>query len=452
MASNNCSRLDTNTFRLSTLPQNQLSFIHSAPAGTPPGNHATSLQHLSFNLGPSFQSNSMLYDEIGPPSSACVAPDIRRHSLDYVNRWQFTLESDSSSSSYAIPPDAYYETNSNSSHTEQSGTNCINDRTGVDAIVTVTDDSEGSMSSVATTTTTSCMWLSNTPVTITQCDRSPWGHRDTFGDGGMFPLSPLESSEVSRSPLSSEDLPEGFSESETDENSSLSSIPCVVVHESHTPSDQNKNTLSGQTFELDSNDCVRERIQPPVPESPPTLHHFPPFFPIARNSSTSKITRQDEREYLQTLSNCSRGDSPPDSLLDGRGTDGDNSRSSSSSSGCTDISKYSGDYDRDPAYMRLLLGQVRPLLPGNASPEMLNEDYNGQERADSGMASLYREALSPTGGLPVSTCIGNLYRSTHSSGQYKSLNSLTLEAESMYVRVCHNQHCHCRLFQRCCTD
>ena len=447
MPSNNSNGLDTSTFPLSTLPQNQLSFIHSAPAASPTGNHAASLQHLSFNLGPSFQSNSTLYDEIGPPSISRDAPDIRRHSLDYVNRWQFTVESDSSSSSYAIPPDAYWD---ETSHIEESGTSCITDRTCVDAVVTVTDDSEGSMSSATTTSTTSCMWLSNTPITIAQCDRSPWGHRDTFGDGGIFPLSPLESSEVSRSPLSSEDLPEGFSESETDDNSLLSSIPCVVVRESHTPSDQNKNTLSGQTFELDSNDC---RIQLPVPESPPTLHNFSPFFP---NSSTSKIiTRENEREYLQTPPNCSRGDSPPDmdeSLLDSRGTDGDNSRSSSSSSGCTDISKYSGDYDRDPAYMRLLLGQVRPLLPGNASPEMLSEDYNGQQRADSGMDSLYREGLSPTGGVPVSTCIGNLYRSTHSSGHYKSLNNLTLDAESMYVHVCHNQHCHCRLFQKCCTD
>ena len=417
---------NTKCYDVSTLPQHAVTFVQSAPDSGTSG-FATSLQHLSFNLGPSFESNNTLYDEIGPPEGSGL-PDIRRGSHDYVNTWQFTVsDSTSAASGSALPQDTSSSNENLSCGIEMpiqlANPNCQNGKIVANDVVVGTD---GTMS-------TADLWFgNNSPIVISQGPHHPWEEGDntddgTFGNRNVFLFSPVESSQTSGSMFFMEELPEDFSEDESEDDTSLNDsttdASCIVVRESHFPNSLPVNTLNGQSFELSSTSPVRS--------SKPLLSGLD-----SSESSTSSSTELVEhslscREPLpMTCTGTQESPSSSNKSL-GEEREGDNSRSSSSSSGCTDISKYSGDYDRDPAYMRLLLSRMGV---GLTTPGTLNDEFSGGEvRADSGMESLYTEA---TASLPpaVTNSMGNI-TSTGSNGQYKSLNNLTLEPDSLYMHT-----------------
>jgi hypothetical protein len=93
----------------------------------------------------------------------------------------------------------------------------------------------------------------------------------------------------------------------------------------------------------------------------------------------------------------------------------DNTRSSSSSSsGCTDLSKYSGDYERHPDYMKMICNRLSAI-----PPSIVNERRGG---VDSGLD-----------GYSDPSCYLRPKEVTASG--YKSLNSLTKDISGDYSKL-----------------
>ena len=391
--------------------------------------NAISLQHLTFNLGSVYVSNNTLYDEIGPPEGY---PDIPRGSHDYVNYPQFTLQSSRTSDAYTLPPDTRSSGGNLSCYIEMSSSSNAVDLNQGNTIP--------NNSTLKTMSTTSNLWFGRHSPLLVVSQSDPQGHNDngTFGDGDLFSFSPQEPSETSGSVFLGEELGDDFSEGESGENSSQTVSCCLIIQERSTEPDPlvQVNTLSGQKISLgttattslidnDDNDDDDDQNSFYSQQNSALLSHDTQ---LTGNSSclTNRETCDDSLLPLCRIST---------DLL----ADNDNSRSSSSSSGCTDISKYSGDYDRDPAYMRMLLSRVRPHPLGQANPnELVNNDATGEIRADSGMESLYTTLpLSPDDGSK-----GDCLPPHSSSSIYKSLNNLTLEPESQYMQPhhCYGHH------------
>ncbi|XP_019854290.1 PREDICTED: uncharacterized protein LOC100641558 isoform X2 [Amphimedon queenslandica] len=209
----------------------------------------------------------------------------------------------------------------------------------------------------------------------------------------------------------------------------------IVCHQSGPSSAQIRQTcsLTEQSFSLGGSATCHNRIVPAVVGE---LHvdvdyaHPSDFVLPANeridegrarkptNSSTESLTTS-----LQILFS--------ENERDGRdsATDDDNLRSSSSSSGCTDLSKYSGDYERDPNYMRALLVRrgVEEEVPHQRSA--LSPTQERQENLDSGMDGLF---YLPS--LPDDVEKQSLTYSSSSSDTYKSLESLTRNPSPVYMK------------------
>lgn len=113
--------------------------------------------------------------------------------------------------------------------------------------------------------------------------------------------------------------------------------------------------------------------------------------------------------------------------------------SSSSSSGCTDLSKYSGDYERDPDYMRALVTKMinddSQHLVAHGQPSLCLNEEEQEERTlndrdliglDSGMDGLY-SGLDSAPSLDQSQLWS-------SSDDYKSLENLTRNPSPVYMK------------------
>lgn len=393
------------------------SVIRSGPINRTGSSYAMSLQHLAFNLS-SFQSSNTIYDEIDAPGLMAEV-DIARESHDYVNGNQrYTLMSDATNQSNAIPPNTQdsedlscciegtpehllynnHQNDTNSESTASESSSHIDD----DAMTTTL---ESDTTTITTTGGDEWYGTSNSPLAIVpqSAGNIPWGdgstNPDTLDNQELF--LPSLSPSVSYHSVSSEG--QGFLEYEDDQTSGSATGQQLPITQS--TSVEPTNTLSGQTFGLTTpisntnSGQMGVAIDSRFIGASSTIKSMNLLFPNVAND----LTKDDSFGLNNT----------------------NDSRSSSATSGCTDISKYSGDYDRDPAYMRLILSRVRPRLPGHTSLEVSNEDLREQEvRADSGMESLYTD---PT----VVTHPSSMLH-TNSSDLYKSLNSLTMDPETLY--------------------
>ena len=395
---------------ITKLPDHQVTFVHSAPLNNTT-RHAMSLQHLSFNLSPSFESNNTLYDEIGPPRG--LLPDIMRGSHDYVNRWQFTLQSDSTDASYVLPP-------SDAHQGSQELSCCIEMPPHVDDTDDITSDNDAGDN----TGSDGSVWFNQHSPLIVSQSNVPWQGNDTLDctpDADPPEADVLINiEECSESVCLSQDLPEVYSEGESDDSNSNC---CVIVRENDSSILQ-RNTLDGQMFELNL-ECAGNDdslLNSRFLSDSRTLH--------SDSSPTENRLTFCQNPPIHISSICDLPVHLPKNTKPLSPNDSDNSRSSSSTSGCTDVSKYSGDYDRDPAYMRLLLNRARPLLrPLPTSPEFMNGDFSAEVRADSGTESLYREPA------PLVPLTDKDIAYQHSNNNiYKSLNNLSLEPESIYMQ------------------
>ncbi len=389
--------------RSSKLPDHQVTMIPSAPFNDTTG-HAMSLQHLAFNLGPSFESNSTLYDEIGPPEG--LLPDIVRGSHDYVNRWQFTLQSDSTDASYVLPSDA---------QGSQELSFCI--QTPVHNRHDDNDDilsDNGVGYNMGSISTDGSVWFGQHSPRIVSQSNAPWQDDNTID-------VMINIEECSESVCLSQELPEVYSDGESDDSSSC----CMVVCESDSL-DLQQNTLNGQIFELnlDCNRLDNSLLNSRFLSDSRILHEEHP-------ASTENSISFHQTLPIDIGSTCELPTHLPGNTERLSPNDSDNSRSSSTS-GCTDVSKYSGDYDRDPAYMSLLLNRIRP---SPTSPDFMNSCFD-EVRADSGMESYYREPIP----LTLLTH-GNRIALYQHDNIYKSLNSLSLEPESIYIQSHHHHGC-----------
>ena len=205
----------------------------------------------------------------------------------------------------------------------------------------------------------------------------------------------------------------------------------IVCHQSGPSSAQTRQTcsLTEQSFSLGGSATCHNNIVPAVGE-PHIDYAHPSDFVLSVNerveegrvgkptdSSTESLTTS-----LQILFS--------ENERDGRNsaTDDGNIRSSSSSSGCTDLSKYSGDYERDPNYMKALLVRRRVEEEVPHQPGLLSTQER-QENLDSGMDGLFYSPL-----LPDDVEEQSWTYSSSSSDTYKSLESLTRNPSPVYMK------------------
>lgn len=206
----------------------------------------------------------------------------------------------------------------------------------------------------------------------------------------------------------------------------------IVCHQSGPSSAQIRQTcsLTEQSFSLGGSATCHNRIVPAVGE--PHVHidyDIPSDFVLPVNEridggSTRKPIASSTESLTTSLQILFS-----ENERDGRdsATDDGNVRSSSSSSGCTDLSKYSGDYERDPNYMRALLRRGIEEVPHQRSD--LSPTQERQENLDSGMDGLFYLPL-----LPDDVEEQSLTYSSSSSDTYKSLESLTRNPSPVYMK------------------
>lgn len=169
----------------------------------------------------------------------------------------------------------------------------------------------------------------------------------------------------------------------------------------------------------------------------------------SNSSNTSSIdSNHNQITSLQLLFNDNH--TPEDSVIEIRS-------SSCSSSGCTDLSKYSGDYERDPNYMKALglssqttihhscgvhnipsHGHTREELYDNTQQQQQQEeDILNERELDSGMDGMY---CCPT--VDYDTRSQNGARGLCHCDDYKSLESLTRNPSPIYMKPVWKQKKH----------
>ena len=384
-----------------------------------------SLQDITFNLGPTAtlvthhdnEDASTLYDEIGPlsyPTEFQSSTQFRDNIYYNYPATQLTVEL--SSNAYTLPDDAR-------SMRELS---CCIESSSPQTNLLVRGDT------MATTCSSSSWFGRQSPLFIMQAVSN--GNESILGseDGFSFALEQNNPSLLSTSIILQEETPiDNFSGNESEDSYSESdSCHGNLLIVQNFPEREQANSLSKQKIELsgfengmtifgsdrssvDSHDCSTDN-QRLVPE--PHLGRDSYLFDSSHVPSDSLPTSihlsLDPSTHLAT------------------DPSNNNSRASSSSSGCTDISKYSGDYVRDPDYMRALRNQIglNPTFPEvNRLPDE-GEKIVRDVRLDSGMECLYA--------TPVRLLIEGEEHLTPptSINDYKSLDNLTIDPQPIYMQ------------------
>lgn len=407
------------------LPKISESFVKKTVLSTSKFNQQTlnSLQDITFNLGPTAtlathhgnEDASTLYDEIGPlsyPTEFQSSSQFRDNVYYNYPATQLTVEL--SSNAYTLPDDA---------HSMRELSCCIESSSPQTNLLARGD-------TMATTHSSSSWFGRQSPLFIMQAvsngNESILGSEDRFS----FALEQNNPSLLSASIILQEETPiDNFSGNES-EDSYSESDSChgnLLVVQNFQEREQ-ANSLSKQKIELsgfengmtifgsdrssvDSHDCSADN-QRLVPE--PHLGRNSYLFDSSHVPSDSLPT--SIQLSLHTSTHLTTDPST-----------NNNSRASSSSSGCTDMSKYSGDYARDPDYMRALRNQIG-LNPTFSEVNRLpdeGEKIVRDVRLDSGMECLY---ATPVG-------LGEEHLTPPSSiNDYKSLDNLTIDPQPIYMQ------------------
>ena len=375
-----------------------------------------SLQDITFNLGPTAtlvthhgnEDASTLYDEIGPlsyPTEFQSSAQFRDNVYYNYPASQLTVEL--SSNAYTLPDDA---------HSMRELSCCIESSSPQTNLLARGD-------TMAITCSSSSWFGRQSPLFIMQAVSN--GNESILGseDGFSFALEQNNPSLLSASIILQEETPiDNFSGNESEDSYSESdSCHSNLLIVQNFQEREQANSLSKQKIEIendmtsvDSHDCSADN-QRLVPE--PHLGRDSYLFDSSHVPSDSLPTSIQLSLH-------------PSTHLTTDPSTNNNSRASSSSSGCTDISKYSGDYARDPDYMRALRNQIGPnptFSEVNRLPDE-GEKIVRDVRLDSGMECLYA--------TPVGLLIeGEEHLTPPSSiSDYKSLDNLTIDPQPIYMQ------------------
>lgn len=392
-----------------------------------------SLQDIKFNLGPTVSqcpsdSSLTVYAEVGPPSSNPIS-DSSSGSPTIIScvpiasatnpsvQLAENIEGTYSSSAYTLPDDAYVNT------LEQDHFSMLPDTNGTGTLSTTGTSSWSPLLIRQDTETNTEKLLALNP--LNHCSRS---------------TSSLLSIENESSDLAIE-LPIDNESDTVSQEDCYYSNRIVLQQGPKSDIPRQTHSLAEQSFSLSS----------------PLHYHSNQFLATHRTLSSSLLSdvifscqpdssftqSQPNKFGRQTSDSCLYDESmyPPtptghyqpvdfsaDPMSD---TAPDNSRSSSTSSGCTDLSKYSGNYERDPDYMR---GLVNKIMSSSTNPSFLNDQNIRETGVDSGLdGGLYSPLTHPLFGFEH-TQEEERYPWQQLTSGYKSLDNLTRDPTSTYMK------------------
>lgn len=393
-----------------------------------------SLQDIKFNLGPTVSqcpsdSSLTVYAEVGPPSNNPIS-DSSSGSPTIISCLPITsgtnpslqlpvnIEGTYSSSAYTLPDDAYMNT------LEQHHFSLLPDTNGTGTLSTTGTSSWSPLLIRQDKVTNTEKLLTLNP--LTHCSRSTSSLLSVENESGDLAI----------------ELPIDYESDTVSQEDCYYSNRIVLQQGPKSDIPRQTHSLAEQSFSLSS----------------PLHYHSNEFLATHRTLSSSLLSDvifscQPDSSFTQTQPNkfgrqtsdsCLYDESkyPPtptghyqpvdfsaDPMSD---TPPDNSRSSSTSSGCTDLSKYSGDYERDPDYMR---GLANKIMSSSTNPSSFLNDQNTRETgADSGLdGGLYSPLIHPLFGFEH-TREEERYPWQQLTSGYKSLDNLTRDPVSTYMK------------------
>ena len=353
-------------FQIHQIPQNPL--------------HST-LQNMSINLGPSSMSvSSDIYSEIGPPlqDSSLNHHEMLRTSPPVPPRPVTSRQENL----YDVP-----ETDDTRSVTPHTYTLPADAREGA----TIGSTSRNTTIEHYTSSTGDSWFGRCSPVLVIQQRYSP---QADILDG--IPVGINHGSDMSLQTQASSEIHETDTENDDESGVSLESITHEPL-EAYLPRDHSWVMVHLPLAQVQPTTSVS--LQLPLG--------------FLRSSFA-----EDMRDTAELRPGCA-SESPPSSFTQPSrllvSNTGNSSPSPSTSSGCTDLSKYSGDYERDPLYMERMLQQRAAMVATN------NELLSSAESA------IY-SPLSPVSPQPPQT-------SGEFEHRYTPLNCYRLEPTPAYSRL-----------------